>query len=284
MPDLAVLIAVGSKLGLYAGCLLGWGIVLCALLFPSLRAAFAWRRWGLACALLALGCAGLSFAARGIVLTGTLSGMWDPAMLGLLWQTGAGAALVWRGAGLGLVLAALCLAGRLGMPGALWGAALGGAVAAWAFAAEGHLSGAGPWAQLALMVHLAGAAVWLGILVPLFQARGAAAASLGAAFGRVAMVSVPVMLAAGLAMAVLVLGSFEALASPYGRTLLLKLLAVAALLTLAARNKLRLVPALAAGDPRAAMQLRWAIALEGGCFLAILLASAVLTSAVPLPA
>ena len=64
-------------------------------------------------------------------------------------------------------------------------------------------------------------------------------------FGRCAAVIVPLLLLAGFVIAYQLVGSFDLLfGSDYGQLLLLKLMMVAAILSLAALHKWRLVPAL----------------------------------------
>ena len=70
----------------------------------------------------------------------------------------------------------------------------------------------------------------------------------------------------------------DALASPYGALFAVKLALFASLLGLAAFNKLRLVPALRAGDAVAAARLRRSIGLEFAVVLAILVTTATLTT------
>ena len=65
--------------------------------------------------------------------------------------------------------------------------------------------------------------------------------------------------------------------------MLLKLALVAGLLTLAALNKLRLTPAVAAGDPAAVTRLRWSIAGEATLAAAILIVTATFTTVVGPP-
>ena len=69
----------------------------------------------------------------------------------------------------------------------------------------------------------------------------------------------------------------------YGRMLLVKLILVGAVLGLGALNKLRMVPALGAGKPRAAHAFRTVLRIEAAGFVAVFLATALLTSATTLP-
>jgi putative copper resistance protein D len=92
------------------------------------------------------------------------------------------------------------------------------------------------------------------------------------------------MILAGGAMAYALVGSLNAFfGTGYGRMLMVKLAAVAALLGLAALNKLRFVPALERGDTSAGDKLARSIAWEWGAVLLILLATALLTTSLTMP-
>ena len=194
-------------------------------------------------AVLALLASGIGFALKGAAMTGEASGMTDPEMLGLVWQTPAGTALVLRVAGLALILVGLRIPG-IGLPVA----AGGGILALWSFSRVGHVADAEPfWLEFLLLLHLAGAAFWIGILSPLRTIASdreslSLAASLGHRFGRIAAFTVPVLIAAGIVMAWRLLGEVTALvATGYGLTLLAKIGAVACLLAAAAANILEAV-------------------------------------------
>ena len=70
----------------------------------------------------------------------------------------------------------------------------------------------------------------------------------------------------------------------YGRMLLIKLAGVGGLLFLAAINRTRFVPALYRGDATAASGLARSISLEWLCVGLILLATAIFTSVLTVPA
>ena len=155
----------------------------------------------------------------------------------------------------------------------------------------GHATWLGAVTGVLLAIHLGGIAFWLGALLPLrrmcLMAPETGLQSLAVVadrFGRLAQVIVSGLLAAGLIYAALLLGSVTALLTTgYGLALLLKILLVGALLWLASRNRLRIVPALVDGDASAAAALRRIIDLEVITVLAILALSAVLTSSLDLP-
>lgn len=282
MPDFWELASIVLKFLLYLGTLGSVGLVFARLAFrrETGRLRGPVSRQASALAVLALFAAGVGFLLQGAAMAGDASGMTDPEMLGLLWRNPPGARLLLLASGLLLVLAGL-RAPRIG----LWIGAAGGLLALWSFAWIGHVPDAGPvWLEALLVLHLAAAAFWVGILSPLRRLAGnpeslSAAAELGHRFGRVATVAVPVLIAAGIAMAWRLLGDVSALGTAgYGLTLLVKIAAVAVLLGAAAHNKLRFVPALRRGEPAAAARLRRSIAVEWLAVWAILLVTATLTT------
>lgn len=113
----------------------------------------------------------------------------------------------------------------------------------------GHVSVLATNVQLALAVHFTGFAIWIGCLYPLLVASTSEdISSLQITlrrFGDHALVFVGVLLVAGLWLAWNVLHSVaDLIETPYGRALSFKLLLVAAIMGIAAVNKLKLVPAL----------------------------------------
>ena len=285
MPDPWQLAAVLAKFLLYLGVLASAGSVLVRVVFARETGGMegALRRHASGFALLALLAAGVGFLLTGAAMTGDASGMADAEMLGILWRTPAGTALAMQALGLALVLAGIRLPGR-----GVWVAVAGGAVALESFCRVGHVADAGAlWLGALLLVHLAAAAFWIGILAPLRSLAGAnlaAAAALGRRFGAIAGVTVPVLIAAGIVMAWRLLGEVSALVtSAYGLTLLAKIGGVGVLLGAAAANRLRFVPAMSRGGSAAAGALRGSIALEWLAVCAILLLTAALTTLPGLP-
>jgi copper transport protein len=186
----------------------------------------------------------------------------------------------------GLVL--LGLAARLAARPAEWLAGLGIAAALAGFALTGHAATAPPrWLTApAVAVHVLMVGFWVGSLPPLLLAlrredQQRAARHL-IAFSRWGVPAVTLLLASGIALATVQLGSFAAfLATGYGLVLLGKLAGVAVLLSLAIVNRVRLAPALAAGKPDAGAALRRSIRLELGLFAAIVLLALELGNLVP---
>ena len=161
----------------------------------------------------------------------------------------------------------------------------------WSFTQIGHLSNVEPTlVKLVLVAHLLGIAFWVGAFIPLFRAAGGVialpdAADLSHRFGQLALYIVGALFFAGLVMSIILLGNpSQLLTSEYGQTLGIKILLFFALLSLAALNKLRLVPGLKAGQPNAAIKLHRSIILEFVIVSVILVLTAMLTTVTQLPA
>ena len=195
------------------------------------------------------------------------------------WQLALGSSVVWTIAAGGLGLVPLILAHR--RPAQLAGALL----VALSFALSGHAATAGPrWLTAPLLtLHALGAAFWIGALWPLLMLlRCPGARAPVQAFSTLALAAVACLILAGSALAVLQLGSVSALlTTDYGRRLLAKLVLVAALLALAAFNRLVLTPALGHSE-RAARRLRLTIGIDLALAAGIVVLTASL-GAVPPP-
>ena len=281
MPDAFGLAAIITKFALYLGIMTAAGTVMARLMFRLDRT----RGLAAVFAVLGLAATTLAFSLRGANLTGDVSGMTDPEMLGLLWSTPVGTALLLRLLGLGLLIAGLFM-GRIGT----WVSVLGGVIAVWSFDHVGHVSGRDTrLLDIALTLHLLAVALWIGVLTPLRRLASssntyASAADVGHRFGVVATVTVPVLIIVGGYMGYQLVGSFAALTGTgYGQALIVKVLLVGLLLGLAAANKIRFIPALRAGDPAAATHLSKSISVEWLVILAVLGVTAVLTTNLTLP-
>jgi copper transport protein len=142
-------------------------------------------------------------------------------------------------------------------------------------AASGHASTAPPpWLTRPMVfLHGVGVAFWIGALAPLVaMARRAERGLLPVLdrFSRLAIVVVGALILTGLGLAIIQLGSFRALVETrYGLILSTKLALVAVLLGLAALNRFRLTPALAA-DPGNVRPLVRSILAECAVAVAIL--------------
>jgi putative copper resistance protein D len=207
-------------------------------------------------------------------------GVPSPAVLARLCvETGFGRALA-LAALLGLAQAGLALAPR--RPAALRAGLSGAMLASLAFV--GHaaaVSGVAGAMRIAIMaVHLLGAGVWLGGLLPLALAlprAGPDTLPLLREFGRIALATVAVLVTTGMATAVAVLTLARgAPGMTYVKTLGLKLALVAGMLAFASLNRWRLTP-LAERDPAAARRaLAWTVGAEQVLALAVMAAASLL--------
>ncbi|NRB16797.1 MAG: CopD family protein [Rhodobacteraceae bacterium] len=286
MPDIWEGASILAKLLLYAGITGATGIAMVRLIFwddvKSLDARL--RRFSLALAGVALTAAIVGFLLRGAALTGDIAGMVDREMLDLLWSTSVGEAFTYRLAGITLIIIGLYLP----VIGA-WVSLAGGLLGLWSFTQIGHIPDQEQTGIRLLLLHLAGVSFWVGILAPLrWLARDpaylAVAAKFGDKFGVMASAIVAVLVLAGGLMAWLILGSLSLIfTTAYGLTLAGKVSLVALLLGLAAANKLRFIPAMHAGNQKAAAHLARSIDLEITVITAVLVATAILTSVLALP-
>ena len=224
--------------------------------------------------------AGLALVPMGaIFLAGGWPGAFDPVLTRMVVQSPVGESLVVRI--VGLVLLSFFFVGRR----AATPAALLGAVAVCAsFAFRGHvLTESRLVLGILLTAHLLGLAFWIGAFAPLFrlarQGDATRAGALADAFGRRALWVVAVLASAGAGLLVLLTGNpLGALAMPYGQFLVVKVSVFVLLLGLAAINRLRLTPALLAGDSHAGVLLQRSIACEVVAVCAIALTTATLTT------
>ena len=212
-------------------------------------------------------------------MAGALSGVFDGELQRFALHSRA--ALV---AGLrlaGLLLLAVALVGNgarmrsLGVAGAV--------LIALSFPAIGH-SAEHParwWLMPLLGLHLLVVEFWFGALLPLIlvgEREPAVAARVVERFSRLATWLVPLILVAGLVIAVKVLPDVAALGRPYGIGLILKVLLFSALMGLAALNKWQLGPALARGGRSAQLGLRRSIGIEFVLIVLVVMGTAVLTT------
>ena len=228
-------------------------------------------------ALLCMAVLALRFSIRSARISGMgVDGMTDPVMLGLVWESPLGSAAVFRALGALLVLA-LFLGGAIASLLAVFGAAL----IAVSYSQVGHSLGDPRWLLAVLLtLHLLAVGFWIAALAPLHHAaRLETGVELLHRFGALASATVPALVVVGIAFAWMMIGSLASLfTTAYGWTLLFKMTFFAGLLSLAALNKLKLVPALGCGHPSAVARLRRSIRFEALLVLLILTATATLTS------
>lgn len=273
------------RAGYYAATLGAAGLALFAIGFahrlePELSVRL--RHWTLGAAMLgiALSVAAL-FVRTGVLTAGEslLDGeTWDAKMASRI-----GDAFYIRVIGLGLV-AMLATSWRVAP--AL--AAMGALMVAASYAAMGHSTLYRPRQELSALVtlHLLAVAFWVGSLPPLAWAArrgGPAAADLVAAWSRVAIGAVGVVLAAGLVAAWFLVGRWDLLAASwYGWALVAKVLLVLLMLGFAAWHRLRLSPALSAGERGAGERLGRSVWAEAAVALLVFYAAAEMVSVHPI--
>lgn len=287
MPDIWAFSAIMTKTLMYFGILTSGGLVLTRYVFPVEIAVVlpAMRKYAVLSALLGMVAALASFALYGAALTGDASGLTDPDMLGMMWQTPVGTALLLRLIGLSLMLIGLL------MGGVGWVlAGLGTLTALWSFAMIGHFAVVGSFLpKLLLLAHMLAVAFWIGILIPLKRLSDTSdktemAGQLGHRFGRLASLIIPTLIVAGVVLGWLLLGSWANLfTTAYGFALIAKLCFVALLLGLGAWNKMRIVPSLMSGNAQAPGHLSKALMVEWFIFIAVFTATAALTTLFAVP-
>ncbi len=281
------LLAIAAKLMLYIGALFASGTVIYLIIFDTNKASasFNGRRITALFAMVGLVAALISYGLASARLTGEILGAFDPEMLGILWQTPVGTALLLCVLGFPLIILGL-FAGK--MRNGLM--ATGCLFVLGSFIPVGHVADIPNFLfKILLLIHLIGIAAWVGVLLPLYRlssdpAQIATAAALAHRFGRLAVVFVPILFIAGGWLAYQLVHSLTNLfTTGYGQALLIKVVMVTGLLGLAAANKLRFVPALRAGDSAALKHLQYSVLAEMMVVIAILSITAVLTSVLSLP-
>ena len=197
------------------------------------------RRLAIAAALIGLAVLALRFGIRAARISGMgFEGATDPMMLGFVWESPLGTAAIWRGLGWVAILAHPDPPGRPmdcfgGQPRRCGFLRTGRAYSGSAEGRFGNLAGATP-SGCRVLGRCACAVAPRGPLSP----DGAGVLH---HFGTVAAFAVAILILAGTALAYLLSGSLAALfGTAYGLGLLLKVAIVAALLGLAALNKVRL--------------------------------------------
>jgi copper resistance protein D len=213
-------------------------------------------------------------------MSGEMSGMFDSGFASMILSAGEG-----RASGARIVGLALMLFASAKNPVFRGPAIVGAMAAATSFAWVGHVHGLVPNAapSLLMCLHLLCVAFWMGALPPLLivakSANTAQIAAAAARFGKLALRVVALLIAAGASLLIMLIGSAAQFwDSDYGRMMIVKLAAVAALLSLAAWNKLDLTPRLLRGDARAATRFRRSLLAEIAVGAMILLATAGFTT------
>jgi putative copper resistance protein D len=240
----------------------------------------ALRRSGLAASIAALVLVAAHFALEPARLGGELAAIADPVLRDIVLGSPLANAFAWRASGLVLLVIGFALPAHRAPLVALPGAAL----ALFAFTQAGHTTTHSPQRLLGvlLFVHIAAVAFWFGSLLPLrciaVRETSVSAGSIVEGFSRLAVKLVPLLAVAGIALAILLMGTWSNLATPYGRLILLKVVLFTVVMLLAALNRWRYGPALASGAPRAVTAFCAATGAEIILIGAVMVATAVLTA------
>jgi putative copper resistance protein D len=239
-------------------------------------------------------------------MAGDMSGVFDMSLQTMAWTSPLGGAFIVRTLGLLLIIAAMrvvparvtasrffassvgspvtAVLKRLSARGFTLVGVSGAVLVASSFTLSGHTSTSGWRAVLVplLLAHLLIVAFWFGALWPLClvtqRESRERVARVVAVFSAAAFWLVPLILLAGVAMAVFLLPNVAALRQPYGESLLVKAGLYGVLLGCGAINKWRMGPALARGELPAGRRFRRVVVIEYVLMVIVLSVTAVLTT------
>lgn len=285
--DLLTLFAILSKLVFYIGALFAIGTILYCIFFETNKSKlnFNSRRIIIVFSIFGLLAAMMSYALASARLTGNINDTINPEMMNILWQTQMGTTILLQIIGFCVVIIGVLLSK---MNKNIM--AIGGLIVLVSFIQTGHVADIHNFLfQILLLVHLIGIAIWIGILLPLYQLSSdstqiTTSTEIAHRFGKIAMLFVPILIIAGSWIAYQLVNSIENLfTTGYGQTLLIKIAMVSALLSLAAMNKLRFVPAIKNGNVNALKHFRYSIIGEIILVVSILSVSSILTNVLTLP-
>jgi putative copper resistance protein D len=239
-------------------------------------------------------------------MAGDMAGVFDSFLQSMAWRSSVGGAFSVKELGLLLIIAGMqspsarVTADRLftssaGLSAPPWMRrfssrgftvlGIGGAVlVAASFTLTGHTVTSPSRAVLAPLVltHLLLVAFWFGALWPLWlvslREPRERATRVVALFSSAAVWLVPLILVVGATIAALLLPDVASLGKPYGELILATVALFALLMVLAALNRWRLGPALGGADLLAGRSFRRVVVLEYVLILAVLAATAVMTT------
>jgi putative copper export protein len=279
-PDLlSVVVRTLGFVGLFQAAGTAFFVVLFSPLLSNSQATI--RKLGVWSAVIAAALLACHQALESARMAGGLTGVFDPHLQSLAWNGSGGNAAVLQILGLAVIAFGLSL---VGSPGAQI-ATGGGCIAACAAVLTGHTSVHSQRGLLGLLLalHLMLVAFWFGALLPLIvcshrESRSAAVTVLQG-FSAIAGPLVPCIAIAGLAMALVLMPDRATWMSIYGSLVLAKIAAFLVLMLLAAWNRWRAVPALAAAQSQiGGVGLRRVIAVEYLLIVAVLATTATLTT------
>ena len=239
-------------------------------------------------------------------MAGDLSGMFDGSLQSTAWNSSTGGAFSVRELGLLLIIAGMQTTSvrltadrffkvpsamspsywlkQLSSRGFTIAGVTGAVLVEASFTLTGHTS-TSSWRWLLaplLLAHLLIVAFWFGSLGPLYlvtlRESRERMARVVALFSAAAFWLVPLILVAGVAMAVLLLPDVTALKQPYGVCVIAKGALFAVLLGLASFNKWRYGPALGGADLSAGRVFRGMVIAEYGLLVIVLGVTAVMTT------
>ncbi len=212
-------------------------------------------------------------------MTGEYAGLGNWSMQALSFSSNVGVANEIRVLGLLLIAFSVARSGT----GAVLAAVTAACMVVMSFVITGHTAASPQRWLLAplLVVHLWVVAFWFGSLWPLLQMSSREPNPVAVAviekFSAIATWLVPGIAVAGVVMAFVLLPDVSALLAPYGLLLLAKIAGFAVLLGLAAFNKWRLLPSIAAGQGGAMQSFRRNVVLEIVLLCGVLIVTAFMT-------
>jgi len=230
--------------------------------------------------LIALSAAGMLLAtlASAVILIFRLGGQVDGPTLSAIAETPAGPGIALQLVG-GALLLGFCRATgvyRIGLLG-------GGVCALASFGVNGHSASFGILPGAIAFPHVCAASWWLGSVLLLREAGGLTAqaelASLVRRFSSFALAVVGMLALCGIVLTLTLIDfSRTEWLTPYAQALALKIVLAVLLLGIAAYNRLRITPQLAASDGHGVRALGQTIGIELGVFAGVFLATAWLTT------
>lgn len=232
------------------------------------------------------------FILVGAAMEEGLWSMFDPEMVSIYWDSAAGIIVMVNLSGYVIVALALILLGQASSenvwpysPLSLLVASFGIASLVYSFSLSGHSMSQAWYYQVIFFIHILIAAWWLGLLFPLWlTVRHATVEESNIVlenFGKLAVITVSILLLCGVWMSYELTGWQGLLSSDYGFWLMVKLALVAVILAMAAYHKLYLVPLIL--ERGNANVIQKSILTEKIVAAAILAVTAMFTTFVELP-
>lgn len=282
--DSISMLSIAVKTATYLATLLAVGSIMVPILLKHLDAhtAQATRRLGLLAALAALISTVARIPLRSNFLTG---GNWAEAMdlelLQIVLESPLGNSVFVRVFGLALLMVYFCLPRLPHLPKIF--ALIGAVIVCYSFSMRGHALNDPTYIFTVLItVHTLALSYWVGGFYPLHTLAHAMQLSVGDVteeFGKYALWAVTSLVTAGSLFMLLLVGNpLKLFTHTYGQLFIIKLLVFGGLLGLAAINRIKLTPALMAGDRSAGKAICLSIKLEILAFVAILLITATFTT------